>query len=277
LPGEKVKESARAKPERDGARTIGRVLKVLELMAGQTKPLRLVDVSKALDMPASSAYALLQQMVKYDYVQSVEDRRYAQSSGMVVLASRVLASTNFVSAGHPEIERLAEETGESIYLGIRTGAGIVYVDAIEARYGLVSRVPLGSLRPLHASSAGRVYLAFAVPEQSLDAILGEEPLAAFTAYTPVARATVRKLIADTRRSGQALNEQAMLDRVYGVSAPIFNAHRALAGTVTLSAPEVRFEPRREELISRVRLTAKAVSQSLGAGDWDEIIKSFSPT
>ena len=261
--------------ENEGARTIGRVLKVLELFAETQKPLRLVDVSKALDVPASSAHVLLQQLVRYNYIQSLEDRRYAQSSGLVVLASQVLSGVELIKVARPLLERLSVDTGESIYLGARTPQGIVYVDSKEATYGLVSRVPLGSLRPLHASSAGRVFLSFAVPPESLDAFLGPNPLVAYTSHTPIDKAELRRLMKRTRADGCAINEQAMIDKVYGVSAPIFDAHGTLSGTLTLSAPDTRFIPQREALIQAVKAAASDISRASGLIDWNRTVASFS--
>ena len=51
--------------EREGARTVGRVLAALELLAGERTPLRLTDIARALKLPPSSAHALLQQLVKF--------------------------------------------------------------------------------------------------------------------------------------------------------------------------------------------------------------------
>ena len=56
----------------EGGRTVGRVLKALELFSKQTEPVRLTDVARTLELPASSAYALLQELTRYDYVRSLE-------------------------------------------------------------------------------------------------------------------------------------------------------------------------------------------------------------
>lgn len=253
--------------ETEGARTVGRVLKLLELISGQAKPSRLVDIAAALDMPTSSTHVLLQQLVRHDYIRMTEDRRYVPSSGLVVLASRAMARTSLVGIARPRLERLSSETGESIYLGIRTPQGIVYVDSIEAKAGLVSRTPIGSLRPLHASSAGRVFLAFCIEEADLDGFLGSEPLTAFTPFTPVDRHQLKQLVRKIRRDGFAVNEQALADKVYGVSAPIFDANAALLGTITLSAPDARFIPKSSELVGAVVEAAADISRATGLEDW----------
>lgn len=251
------------KTEAEGARTVGRVLKLLELIADKRKPIRLVDISATLEMPASSAHVLAKQLVKYNYIRADEDRRYSQSTALVALASKVIGNTHLISIARPYIEELNEETSESIYLGMRTEEGIVYVDAIEGTSGLVSRTPLGSLRPAHASSAGRVFLAYAVPEADLSKYLGKAPLHSYTPRTPTDRVELKQTLKTIREDGYAVNEQALTDKVCGVSAPIFDATSRLLGTITLSAPDARFEVNKSDLITKVVACAHRISTACG--------------
>jgi DNA-binding IclR family transcriptional regulator len=251
------------KLEAESARTVGRVLKLLELVAAERRPIRLVDISTALDMPASSAHVLAKQLVNYNYIQFDDDRRYGKSTGLVALASKVMSGTRFVTIARSYIEALSQETGESIYLGMRSNEGIIYVDAIEGTSGLVSRSTLGSLRSAHASSAGRIFLAFAVPDADLPEFLGKEPLKAYTPRTPVDLDEIRGLLEKIRVDGYSVNDQALTDKVCGVSAPIFDSSSRLTGTITLSAPDTRFEQKKDKLIASVVACARNISMASG--------------
>ncbi|KQT02777.1 IclR family transcriptional regulator [Rhizobium sp. Leaf386] len=249
--------------EGEGARTVGRVLKLLELISDRRKPIRLVDIATALGIPASSAHGLAKQLVKYDYIRVDEDRRYTPSTGLVVLASKVMGSTQLISIARRHIEKLSEDTGESIYLGMRTDDGIVYVDAIEGTSGLVSRAPIGALRPAHASSAGRVFLAFGVDDGEVPKYLGKSPLQQFTQSTITDRIELKRLIAEIRLNKFSVNEQALTDKVCGVSAPIFDSAEKLIGTITLSAPDTRFTSKKEMFIQQVTVCAAEISRACG--------------
>lgn len=251
------------KDENESARTVGRVLRLLELVAEKKKPIRLVNIAEALQMPSSSAHVLAKQMVKYNYIQFDEDRRYSQSTALIALASKVMGNAKLVTIARPHIEALSLETGESIFLGMRTNEGIVYVDAIEGTSGLVSRAPLGSLRPLHASSAGRVFLAFASTESDISKLLGRSPLKSFTPNTPTDRLELKRLLERIRVDGYSVNEQALTDKVCGVSAPIFESSSKLIGTITLSAPDTRFGSKKDQFISSVVTCARRISMSCG--------------
>lgn len=272
----KPREGGRKLAKPEGARTVGRVLRALELLASQSEPLRLVELARGLDVPTSSAHVLLQQLIRYDYVKPVgQERRYVAGSGLVLLGSRVRAGLQIVKVARPVVEALAAATGENVYLGIRHARGIVYADSVEAESGVMARFPVGSLRPSHATSPGKVFLAFHVRLDQLDAFLGPDPLPAYTRHTTTDRIKLRRQLEQIRARGYAVNEQEAVEDGFGVSAPIFGADGTLAGTITIGMPGVRFKSRRDMAIKKAIAAATEISRSLGVANWAEAVKAFS--
>ena len=270
---QRAKASERGKSE--GARTVGRVLRALELLASTSEPLRLTEIARALDVPTSSAHALLQQLVRYEYAKPVgPERRYAQGDGLMLLGTRVRSSLHVVKVARPIIEEIAASTGENVYLGLRHSRGIVYADSVEAESGVMARFPVGSLRPLHASSPGKVFLAFHVPPAQLDSVLGPDPLPAFNRYTTTSRAVLREQLEEIRSRGYAINEQEVVEGAFGVSVPIFGADRSLAACLTIGMPGLRFKSRKDMVLKKAVAGANEISLGLGQPDWDGIVKSF---
>ena len=54
------------------------------------------------------------------------------------------------------LERLRDETGESVQLFVRSGDGRLCVESLESAHGLRWIVPVGRVLPLDRGSAGRV-------------------------------------------------------------------------------------------------------------------------
>jgi DNA-binding IclR family transcriptional regulator len=267
---------ARSKPRgAEGARTVGRVLRALELLASQPEPLRLMEIARALEVPTSSAHALLQQLIKYDYVKPVgNERRYVQGPGLVLLGSRVRASLHIIKVARPILEQIAASTGENVYLGIRQPRGIAYADSVEAESGIMARFPLGSIRPVHATSPGKVFLAFHVPRGQLNHFLGPEPLPAYTRHTTTDRVKLQQQLDQVRARGYSINEQEAVEDGFGISAPIFGADGSLAGCITIGMPGVRFKSRKHIAIEKATGAAATISRSLGVADWSGIVKTF---
>ena len=270
-------KAAPAAAASEGARTVGRVLRVLELIAVQSEPMRGIEIARQLGVPTSSAHALLQQLVSYDYVNAVgPERRYIQGPGLALLAGRVRAGLQLTRVARPVLEELAAQTGENVYLGVCQAKGIAYADTVEAGFGVMTRFPLGTLRPLHCTSPGRIFLAFKVPSAQLDNVLGPDPLQAFTAHTVTDRARLRSILEDVRRDGYAVNEEEIIEDAFGVATPVFGVDRSLLGCVTVGMPGVRYRTRKKAAIEHALAAAIKISQGMGQADWRAVIRSYRP-
>ena len=260
--------------EKDGARTVGRVLRLFELLASENAALRLTDISRSLNVPLSSAHALIHQLIKLNYVVVNDDRRYAKGAGLTRLSSRILAGIDLVKVGYPVIERLSATTGESVYLGMRHANGIAYVRSVEATSGIVLRTPLGVPRPLHASSVGKIFLAYGVDPGRLDAVLGPDALHAYTSKTVTDRDVLRHVLDEIRSSGYSISDQEIFDRAIGVSVPVFAADDSLAGAITLGADIGRFKKSKDLILASVIAAAAEISRFMGVESWSQLIESY---
>lgn len=260
--------------EKDGARTVGRVLATLELLTGERGPMRLIDIARNLDLPPSSAHALLQQLVKYEYVQVVgAERRYEPGPNLALLGSRAVSGLQLIKVARAVLEELASSLGENTYLAMRHSRGMAYVDCVEGTYGLMMRFPLGSPRPLHASGPGKLYLAFGVKIGAIDDILGAEPLASYTEHTTTDRAELRRQLDGILANGYAINQQEVMDGAFGISAPIFGPHGEFAGCVTIGIPGMRFKERKQLALKKTMAAAIEITRRMGNNDWQGAIKN----
>ncbi len=261
------------KTEKEGARTVGRVVATLELLASERNSLRLVDIARSLQLPASSAHALLQQLVKLEYVRVVgADRRYEPGPNFAMLGSRVMSGMQLIKVARPIIEELAISVGYNAYIAMRHPRGIAYVDCVEGAYGLMMRFPLGSPRPLHASGPGKLYLAFCVRPSALDEVLGADQLPSFTAHTTTDRSELRRQLSEILANGHAINAQEVLDGAFGISAPIFGPHEEFLGCVTLGIPGVSYRERKATALKQIIVAATEITRRMGSDKWWDIIK-----
>lgn len=261
------------KTEKEGARTVGRVVATLELLASERNSLRLVDIARSLHLPASSAHALLQQLVKLEYVRVVgADRRYEPGPNLAMLGSRVVSGMELIKVARPIIEELAISVGYNAYIAMRHPRGIAYVDCVEGAYGLMMRFPLGSPRPLHASGPGKLYLAFCVLPSALDEVLGADQLPSFTAHTTTDRSELRRQLSEILANGYAINAQEVLDGAFGISAPIFGLHEEFLGCVTLGIPGVSYKERKAMALKQIIVAATEITRRMGSDKWRDVIK-----
>ncbi len=247
------------------------MLRVLELFAADRKPLRLADIQRDLDIPVSSCHVLLQEMIRLGYLRLTSDRRYEKSVQMIVLGSRIRSASDLHTAARDVLERVHVQTGETVYLATADDNQIYYVDSLEAASGIISRVPMGTSRPLHASSPGYVFLAYATDYKRMDDLLGPEPYRAYTPHTITDRNGLIATIGKVREQGYSLAFQAQNSGMFGISAPIFGNGDKLVGAISISAALDRYRDGFEPLAQVVTGAAAEVTRRLGADAWQDIV------
>ena len=247
----------------DQVKSASRVLDILELFSGVAEPMGVSDVAKRLNLPKSSAQALLLTLAARGYLvrDGAEYVLPPELRGGWVGGMR----TRLQSIAGPVMERAAQESGESLFIGMLTPTGQVQylakaVSAQEIRYDAA----LQPLRPAHCTSMGLAILAHTP---------GYDPVSvAFQAYTPhtiTDPAQIARLLAHARRDGYAEIFDGHVEGASGVSAPIFGASGAVVAALNIGAPTWRYQRNRERLIGIVRREAQAITALLAPADPDK--------
>jgi len=137
---------------------IDRALSVLRNLSQHPDGRTLKHLSEDLGLPMSSAHDLLQAMVDIDAVRTIGPRNYALGTKAVVLSLTIVDSISLRSVARQYLATLSSAISENVYLGVRNGDTVCYVDRFEASQVLSVVMQLGSERPLHASSVGSCWL-----------------------------------------------------------------------------------------------------------------------
>lgn len=150
-------------------------LRVLSYLASQPRPTAASHISRALDIPRSSLYDLLQALVARGYViHHMEDRAYGLGPSAHELSSGYNRHAPLARLGRRIVEALVDRVGESGHLSILRGQETVYLVEARAqnRTSLVTDVGvrLDALR----TASGRAILA-KLPNQQINALFRSGP------------------------------------------------------------------------------------------------------
>ncbi len=111
-------------------------------------PLGLADLVSATGLSRATAHRLAVALEVHGMVGRTADGRFA-------LGSR-LTGPSLPTAARPALERLRDETGESVQLYVCRGDRRLCVASLESPHGLRTIVAVGALLPLNVGSAGKV-------------------------------------------------------------------------------------------------------------------------
>ncbi|HLM63831.1 MAG TPA: IclR family transcriptional regulator [Acidimicrobiales bacterium] len=213
--------------QRSGAQSVERALAVLRCFETAAGELGVTDIAALTGLSVSTAHRLVRALCGGGLLtQDARSERYQLGPALVVLGRRAEEHLGYARA-LPTLEALAEATGESVNLGIRSGSDVLVVLDVASPQPLRFAQALGSRVPLHVSAMGKCLLAFAPdPRRELEEL---PPLVRFTDRTLTDLAALAADLDRTRARGWALNDEERNLGVRAVAAPVFDGGRIGGG------------------------------------------------
>jgi IclR family transcriptional regulator, acetate operon repressor len=233
--------------EVSGPRSLTRLLGLFDALAKSANGLTLAELNTVLESPKSSLLNLLRPLVADGYLNH-DNGRYRLGPTIFRLAANIVSVWNFSNLVRPYLEELARRSHESVYIGVldRVAKVITYVDSIDSPHSVRYSVPVGAVRPLYCTAAGRVLLAFA-DEEFQDDYLRATKLEARTERTISTRKALRAELDKVVKTRLSVSIGEMFPESAAVSAPIFGANGKIVAAMAVGGPSERLQGRLSEL------------------------------
>jgi DNA-binding IclR family transcriptional regulator len=246
-----------------GVQSVDRALRILEILARSGES-GVTEIAAALEVHKSTAFRLVATLEQHGLVEQVEGRgKYRLGVGLLRLAGATSARLDVVQEARPLCKQLAAATGETVNLATLSGNSALYLDQVAGPSALQPHNWVGQHIPLHATSNGKVLLAW-LPPADLGDLLGRLP--AFTGTTITSRARLRRELEDVREQGYAVAVDELEVGLTAIAAPVRNAHGDVVCSMSLSGPTFRLPPPRVgEVIPKLVEAADELSHRLGWG------------
>jgi DNA-binding IclR family transcriptional regulator len=213
-----------AGPVDTGVGTLDRAVAILEAVEAGAHSFTLIAESTGL--PRSSAHRLIRALERHGFLAAYGGFGYRLGPRLLRLASTAMSELSLRDVAHPILERLTRSTGESAQLFVRSGDVRVCIDAVESRSELRTIVPIGASLPLHAGSAGKVFLSVD-PDRARHIGMSADPTRFLRDVQMV----------PARGWASSIGERE--PGVGSVSAPIRGSRGALLAAVSVSGPVSR--------------------------------------
>jgi DNA-binding IclR family transcriptional regulator len=250
-----------------GPRSLTRLLGLFDALAHAGDGMTLAELNVALDSPKSSLLNLLRPLVSEGYLVH-EGNSYRLGPAIFRLASGVLSAWPLPRLVKPFMDELSARTEETVLLAVcsRAAGVMTYVDIIDSPNPVRYQIPVGTTRPLYASAAGRLLLAWADAAWR-DAYLASVVFRARTA-SPMNRASLRRELARIRADGFSLSIDAYSKGLSAIAAPVFDAQGQCVASLNIAGPSERFRSELDILMAAVKDVAANASRAVPAGLFD---------
>lgn len=242
--------------------SLSRGLSVIRAFGPDRPRMTVSEVARAAGLTRATARRFLHTLVDLGYVQT-DGRLFALRPRVLELGYSYLSSIPLPELAAPHLERLVKRVEESSSVSVLDGEEVVYVARVAAKKIMTVSISVGSRFPAHATSMGRVLLAFSDPDW-LASYLERVRLEPLTRWTVTDPAEFRAIIAAVREDGFAVVDQELEAGLRSIGAPVRDGSGAVVASMNVSAPVNRGDADtiRSELLPPLLEAAAALSHDL---------------
>lgn len=221
-------------------KSVVKTITILESLAREGEA-GVTDLACKAGMHKSTAYRFLATLRDLGYVrQDADSERYGATLALFELGSAILSRTEIWEHAHPVMEKLAQETHETVHLAVLQDERLVYLHKIESTHSLrVSmRSRIGQSAPLHCTGVGKVLLAF-TDSDVVRRIVETHGLSRFTDTTITDIQHLEDELEQIRAQGFAFDNEERELGVRCVAVPVRHGNTGQLAAISVSVPSAR--------------------------------------
>jgi DNA-binding IclR family transcriptional regulator len=242
-------------PSRDkesySIQAVENALDVLEALSEIDDDVRISQLSEKLAMNKTSVFRLLATFENRGYVEREElSGKYRLGLSAYEIGQKFLSRMGLLRHSRPVAERLARGCNEAVYIAVRRGKEVLFLDIVDTTQKVKIVSLVGNRYPLDTTAAGQVLLAFNNANGSQDIDKSQSSI---------------NQLAEVSRQGYAQDSNALGDGIASVAAPLFGSGGKLHGVLCIVGPEFRLpkEVIQEQILNPLLDTCGIISSKLG--------------
>ncbi|MFT5834999.1 MAG: IclR family KDG regulon transcriptional repressor [Cognaticolwellia sp.] len=248
--------------------SIQKAFKILERFTLEKPEWGVTELAKAVGSNKSTIYRMLATLEQLGVIrQNTDSDKYSLGLKLFELGNRVKIHASFVKQTHSELEKVAEDIRETVHLAILKNNQVFYIDKAESPQGLAMSTNIGTYRAAHATSLGKVLLAF-IPNSSLEVsinkLLINNSLPKITNHTITEKSTLITALQKVKNQGYAIDREEFEIGLICVAIPVFNQKNEVVASLSASGPANRFEEAEiEKYVGILKNGADAIRLKIG--------------
>jgi DNA-binding IclR family transcriptional regulator len=216
-----------------------RALRLLALLARASRALTLAELSQQLGLPKATTHRLCSQLQANGHLtRDVDGRGFAVGPALRRLALDALNHGTVRGLRHELLSALVAEVGETCNFTTLDGAGVLYLDRVEAPWPWRLTLDVGTHVPLHCTASGKLFLAH-LDEAARSALLAGLPLPRMTANTLKSRRALLAECEAIRRQDYSLDREEFIPGLVALAVPVRDAQGEVRAAIAVHAPVAR--------------------------------------
>ena len=253
--------------QRTGTQSIQRAALLVRLIASRSAPgSRLAEVVHHSRLQRSTVRRMLKCLIEEGLVrQDAETRRYALGPLVFELGLAAAPQFNLIDLCRPALARLADATGDTVFLTARSGYDSVCIDRREGSYPIKAlTLEVGTRRPLGAG-AGGLALLMPLPDAEVDAIVSANAVR-LRGYNNLTVPALSGMLKRARELGYALNDNHITPGATSIGLPLLSRYGHPFAAISVGAISSRMDAERQRKVAallrrEVKVAEEAINEA----------------
>ena len=248
-----------------GTQSIRRAILLLRAIAtrGPTGS-RLLDLAKDSKLPGPTVHRILKCLMAENIVmQDPGTRGYLLGHLMFELGLAAAPQSNLRRISDPALRRIAEKTGDTVFLIARSGLDTVCLDRKEGTFPIRAlTLDVGTRRPLGVGSGGMALL-LPLPEDEIGHVVAANATR-LADYGDLSVSMLMNMIRRSKQRGYAYNDRQATPGVISMGLPIMNPYGPPYAAISIGAISSRMSvERQKDIVSVLRTEVRLLEKLLG--------------
>lgn len=253
-----------------GLQTIRRAASVLRSLSERAKDgMRLSEIAEATELHKATAFRVLAALIQEGLVEQGSAKTYHLGAATWLLGTAAAPRYDIRQLSSRALDRIAEVSGDTAFLSIRSGPHAVCIDRREGAFPIRTlTLEVGSRRPLGVGAGSLALLAF-LPDDEISQALNTNAKA-LRHYPQLTLDKIWRMIAETRTNGYAFNKGQIIEGMSAIGVPIFDHLNRPTVALTCAAINSRMDDdRRDTIVALLQKEANLISRQLNPRGADQ--------
>lgn len=245
--------------KKTGVTMVDRAMQILNYLCEKDGSAGVSEIAKALSLPKANVYRILNTLCEWRAVEcSSVNEGYRLGLMMVKLGERAGNDINLIGISKPVMKKMAQETGESVNLGVLCENSIWSIYSVGGQSSVIfsKQIPIS---PLYCSSMGKSHLAY-FSDSELKCYFETTKIVSNTEKTITTLEDFfperEKILAESIAYDNEEYEMGLSC----IATPIFKGNKKVVASIGISGPTSRINAKRELLVSCLKETATYLSR-----------------
>lgn len=242
--------------EKNSTSSMVNALRLLRLFTMDEPEWTLTDIAEELGVGVSTVYRLTNTLMHEGFlIRDPVTKNLRLASSILRFGHYVISSFDICNISPPILEKLVQDSGETVHLSILEGTQTTYLQVFECSNYVNVRTHPGKKYPAHCTSTGQVILAYQSEEMIENVIAEGLPLYSPKSKTITDPEQFRKRLLAIRRQGYTYNRDEMNVGVSAIAAPVQSPSGKVEYAVSIAGPTARINANTAPALTKLVIDA----------------------